>query len=816
MSDNSSANLDDIEFGATMRGHQSGDLAFGRFALKRVLGRGGMGVVWLAEDTLLTREVALKFAPDTLRSDDAAIEELKGETRRGQDLAHPSIVKIFDFFLDEQHAAICMEYVDGDTLARLRVRQPNKVFEPRQVVRWVVQMLDGLSYAHRSAKIVHRDLKPPNLIINSQGDLKIMDFGIARSIQDSMARVTIAGNSTGTLAYMSPQQAAGRSASISDDIYSLGSTLYELFTGKPPFHSGDFSRQIREEIPPAICERRIEFGLTNTETFPSEWEDVILRCLEKQPELRPATVEDVRTLLGLGGGLHAPSLSPSAFGEPAVTNQQALVADTGMSATAISAAGKAVTVRANSALSPLTMGQPSAQRSAETTKPQAMSGPQTRKRPPTWLLAVAALGLVGAVVFMWPGKKISRSDSNKTAVVDDKHAVDQDKTPEPSDKPGMPPAKPALGLLVPDGYATIKLALAAAKAGDTIRIKPGRYEERVSLLDGVSLEAAGPGGEDVLISVNGTEGSALEAEKLKTLIKIKGLVFAHGEEGGGTAAVASILSSNVTFEDCVFESGLGDGVRVEGSSNVTFQGCTAQKNQGSGFYIARGAKVTMKGCKSISNGTDGLTLAGRATKAEVTGLEAMRNQSCGVSVQQGALLKAETLAARENVLNGLYVADAETRAEVTGGSLSRNGFVFTGGASKGTESGQGGGGLVAEAGPVVVVDGAEVEGNAKSGMQLMECATGSSVRNCIVTSNPYRGIMIIGVAGQEVLFEANKCLRGGQHGISVQGEGFRPKLLRNHCALNTQSGIFIYAGAVPVLEGNTFEGNGKEVETSTP
>lgn len=328
MSEQVPSHLDDIEFGATMRGQQSGDLAFGRFALKRVLGRGGMGVVWLAEDTLLSREVALKFAPDTLRSDDAAIEELKGETRRGQDLAHPSIVRIFDFFLDDQHAAICMEYVDGDTLAKLRVRQPNKVFEPRQIARWVVQMLDGLSYAHRSAKIAHRDLKPPNLIINSQGDLKIMDFGIARSIQDSMSRVTIAGNSTGTLAYMSPQQAAGRSASIADDIYSLGSTLYELFTGKPPFYTGDFTRQIRDDVPPPVSERRIEFGLTATETFPAEWEEVIRRCLAKLPELRPATIEEVRELLGFFLGGQAPSLAPSALNALGATGQHLVGVDT--------------------------------------------------------------------------------------------------------------------------------------------------------------------------------------------------------------------------------------------------------------------------------------------------------------------------------------------------------------------------------------------------------------------------------------------------------------------------------------------------------
>ena len=102
-------------------------------------------MVWLAEDTLLkNREVALKFAPPNIRDDDSAIEELKQETLSGQALAHPNIVRIYDFFIDEESAAICMEYVDGETLARLRTRQPGKIFEPRQVTRWVAQLLDGV------------------------------------------------------------------------------------------------------------------------------------------------------------------------------------------------------------------------------------------------------------------------------------------------------------------------------------------------------------------------------------------------------------------------------------------------------------------------------------------------------------------------------------------------------------------------------------------------------------------------------------------------------------------------------------------------
>lgn len=818
MSDNVPTNLDDIEFGATMRGHQSGDLAFKRFALKRVLGRGGMGVVWLAEDTLLGREVALKFAPDTLRSDDAAIEELKSETRRGQDLAHPNIVRIFDFFLDDDHAAICMEYVDGDTLAKLRVLQPNKVFEPRQVARWVAQMIDGLSYAHRHAKIAHRDLKPPNLIINSQGDLKIMDFGIARSIQDSMSRVTIAGNSTGTLAYMSPQQAAGKSASPSDDIYSLGSTLYEMFTGKPPFYTGDFVRQIREDVPPTISERRFEFNLGSTEPFPATWEDVISRCLAKHPDLRPATVDEVGFLLGLGLGGQVPSLTPSTMGDlTTAAGLHPAVADTAVSA------GRAVTVRMGETLSPLTAQQRSTASAPATSGVLAdeSSRQPGKKAVPVWLIAVgAALLALGTAYFLWPpGNSGTAADETTKGGTPDTRADRTEKRDitqagEPT-RAGSAPVKADQPLMVPTGYPTIQAALAAAKPGETVRVQAGTYEENVKLADGVSL-AADPPGSRVLVTVEGKSGSALEADKVKTAVKISGLTFSHSGDDLAAAAqgpaVVSILSSNVTFENCVFEKGLGDGVKVEGSSRVSLTNCAARQNQGCGFLLARGAYAGLKKCQATSNGLDGMSVTGRST-AEAGESDFTRNQANGLAVEKGASLKAVQVNARENVLNGLYVLDSGTQASWKGGSLSSNGFVFSGNASRGTESGQGGGGLVAENAPVVVLENVMVEGNAKSGVQLLECSAGSVIRNCTVRSNPYRGIMLIGAAGQaDITVEGNQCLGGGQHGITIQGAGFSPRILRNHCASNALTGIFVYPGATPKLEGNTFEGNSKEIE----
>src|SRR5438093_1030635 len=110
--------------------------------------------------------------------------------------------------------------------------------------RWVEQLCEALAYAHERARVVHRDLKPANLMINTKGELKITDFGIARSLSDSVSMLTMARGTSGTLVYMSPQQLDGDKASHLDDIYSVGATLYELLTGKPPFYSGGIERQI--------------------------------------------------------------------------------------------------------------------------------------------------------------------------------------------------------------------------------------------------------------------------------------------------------------------------------------------------------------------------------------------------------------------------------------------------------------------------------------------------------------------------------------------------------------------------------------------
>jgi serine/threonine protein kinase len=288
----------------------AGKVVFDRYVLTRILGHGGMGIVWLARDGELERDVALKFLPEPIVRDRAVLTDLKRETRRCLDLTHPHIVRIHDFVQDAETACISMEFVDGDTLSNMRSDKSSSVFEPEELGSWTRQLCDALDYAHKRARIVHRDLKPSNLMVNSKHDLKVTDFGIARSLSDSVSKLTMARGTSGTLVYMSPQQLDGERASHLDDVYSLGATLYELLTSRPPFYSGGLERQIHQRIPPSIKHRREELDMTSTEALPLEWETTIAACLAKDPAQRPSSAGDVASRLGLLGQFPPPSHRP--------------------------------------------------------------------------------------------------------------------------------------------------------------------------------------------------------------------------------------------------------------------------------------------------------------------------------------------------------------------------------------------------------------------------------------------------------------------------------------------------------------------------
>lgn len=296
---------DDLDFGSTVRGFSPGQKMFKRYTLKKILGRGGMGVVWLARDEELEREVALKFLPEVVAMDEQSVKDLKRETRRSLELTHPHIIRIYDFVQDDRAAAISMEFVPGATLASLKVKQAAEHFEVADIMAWVGQLCEALQYAHSRAEVVHRDLKPANLMIDGRGELKIADFGIAASVSDSVSRVSVQAGSSGTPVYMSPQQMMGEPPSVSDDVYALGSTLFELLTGRPPFYSGNVMMQVMNKVPPSMADRRRELKKTGAD-IPEHWETTIAACLSKETVDRPGNIKDVLSRL-LGGASRSPA-----------------------------------------------------------------------------------------------------------------------------------------------------------------------------------------------------------------------------------------------------------------------------------------------------------------------------------------------------------------------------------------------------------------------------------------------------------------------------------------------------------------------------
>src|SRR6184192_426533 len=265
---------------ATSRESVGGQKVFGRYTLVKVLGRGGMGIVWLAHDEELERDVALKFLPNLMIQDRTVFDQLKRETKRCLELTHPHIVRIHDFVHDERSGCISMEYIDGETLSNLRAEKERRVFEPDEITTWMSQLCEALDYAHDHAKVIHCDLKPANLMVNQRGDLKVSDFGIARSLGESVSRLTIEQGRSGTLIYMSPQQLNGERSTHFDDIYSLGATIYELITSKPPFYSGNVDRQICERLAPSMTQRRKELDVESA-LVPQAWEDTVAACLAR-------------------------------------------------------------------------------------------------------------------------------------------------------------------------------------------------------------------------------------------------------------------------------------------------------------------------------------------------------------------------------------------------------------------------------------------------------------------------------------------------------------------------------------------------------
>jgi eukaryotic-like serine/threonine-protein kinase len=261
-----------------------GELIAERYELEELVGTGGMSSVYRAHDRLLERNVALKVLHEQFTADGDYVERFRREARAVAQLSHPNIVTVIDRGEQGGRQFIVFEYVDGENLKDLLEREGP--LPEREAIELALQIAQALGFAHGQG-LVHRDVKPQNVLLNGEGQAKVTDFGIARSL-DVHGGLTQTGTVMGTSDYISPEQARGAHVDEQSDIYSLGAVLYELLTGEVPFRGDNFVAVAMQHInqpPPSVRERRLDLS--------PRLDAVVARAMAKEPRERFDSMDDL-------------------------------------------------------------------------------------------------------------------------------------------------------------------------------------------------------------------------------------------------------------------------------------------------------------------------------------------------------------------------------------------------------------------------------------------------------------------------------------------------------------------------------------------
>jgi len=249
----------------------------GKYRLIREIGRGGMGIVYEAENVKLGRKVALKKMREELKLNPRDRKKFLEEARNTAALEHPNIVNILDVIEEGDESYLVLEYVDGLSLKDW-LDEKGKM-SIKDVLKFLGGVLSALDYAHEKG-ILHRDLKPANILVDKGGRALIADFGVARRIKDMVSRTTGQQETSGTLAYMAPEQHVGK-AEARSDIFSFGAMVYECLAGEEPFQGPDFKAQKMEKVYDTLSDKGVK--------VPAKMEAFIAKCLEPYPDNRYKT-----------------------------------------------------------------------------------------------------------------------------------------------------------------------------------------------------------------------------------------------------------------------------------------------------------------------------------------------------------------------------------------------------------------------------------------------------------------------------------------------------------------------------------------------